>query len=48
MNDRSLVEVTHELVFFRDSHRLKINVVPHCLEITTDQEQVYFVLLLVL
>jgi hypothetical protein len=40
----SLVKVTHVLVFFRDRHRLEVIFIACGLEITTDKEEIYFVL----
>jgi hypothetical protein len=44
--DDSLVEVAHVLVLLGDGHCLEVMVIACGLEITTDQEEIYFVLLL--
>jgi len=41
-----LVEVAHVLVLLGDGHCLEVMVIACGLEITTDQEEIYFVLLL--
>lgn len=40
------MEVTHALVLFRHCHRLEVALISDSLEVATDQEQIYFVLLL--
>ena len=42
----SLVEVAHALVLFRDGHCLEVMNIASGLEVATDQEEIYFVLLL--
>jgi hypothetical protein len=41
-----LVEVAHALVLLRHGHCFEVVFIADGLEITTDQEQIYFVLLL--
>jgi hypothetical protein len=40
------VEVTHSLVFLRHGHCLEVMFIADSLKIATNQEQIYFVLLL--
>ena len=44
--DDSLVKVAHVLVLLGDGHCLEVMVIACGLEIATDQEEIYFVLLL--
>ena len=45
LGNYSLAEVTHALVLGRHCHRLEVMIVSDGLEIATNQEQIYFVLL---